>query len=67
MWHTPAVDRTDLIYFSTGNPGPDYNGTRCGDNLFTASIVAIDAYTGGTVGTFSKSIMIFGTTMLRTP
>ena len=36
-----------MIYFSTGNPGPDYNGSeRAGDNLFTASIVALDAYTG---------------------
>jgi alcohol dehydrogenase (cytochrome c) len=36
-----------LIYFSTGNPGPDYNGAvRAGDNLFSASIVAIDAKTG---------------------
>ena len=36
-----------MIYFSTGNPGPDYNGSvRPGDNLFTASIVALDAYTG---------------------
>ena len=36
-----------MIYFSTGNPGPDYNGSsRAGDNLFTASIVALDVYTG---------------------
>ena len=48
VWHTPAVDpELGMIYFSTGNPGPDYNGAvRAGDNLFTASIVAIDAYTG---------------------
>ena len=48
VWHTPAVDPDlGLIYFSTGNPGPDYNGAiRAGDNLFTASIVAIDAYSG---------------------
>ncbi|MDG2420901.1 MAG: PQQ-binding-like beta-propeller repeat protein [Gammaproteobacteria bacterium] len=48
VWHTPAVDPDlGLLYFSTGNPGPDYNGAiRPGDNLFTASIVAIDAYTG---------------------
>jgi alcohol dehydrogenase (cytochrome c) len=36
-----------LIYFSTGNAGPDYNGAvRPGDNLFAASIVAIEAATG---------------------
>ena len=48
VWHTPAVDpELGMIYFSTGNPGPDYNGSvRPGDNLFTASIVALDAYTG---------------------
>ena len=48
MWQTPAVDPAlGLIYFSTGNPGPDFNGAvRAGDNLFTASIVAIEARTG---------------------
>ena len=48
VWQTPAVDpELDLIYFSTGNPGPDMNGKiREGDNLFTASIVAVDAHTG---------------------
>ncbi len=48
VWQTPAVDpELGLIYFSTGNPGPDYNGAvRAGDNLFSASIVAIDAATG---------------------
>jgi quinohemoprotein ethanol dehydrogenase len=48
VWQTPAVDpELGLIYFSTGNPGPDYNGAvRKGDNLFTASIVALDAKSG---------------------
>jgi alcohol dehydrogenase (cytochrome c) len=48
VWQTPAVDPAlGLIYFSTGNPGPDYNGAvRKGDNLFSASIVAIEAQTG---------------------
>ena len=48
IWQTPAVDpELGMIYFSTGNAGPDYNGgARAGDNLFTASIVAIDAATG---------------------
>ena len=48
VWQTPAVDpELGLIYFSTGNPGPDFNGgVRTGDNLFTASIVALDAKTG---------------------
>jgi len=48
VWNTPAVDpELGLIYFSTGNPGPDFNGAvRAGDNLFSASIVAIEAKTG---------------------
>ena len=29
VWQTPAVDpELGLIYFSTGNPGPDFNGAR---------------------------------------
>jgi alcohol dehydrogenase (cytochrome c) len=48
VWQTPAVDpELGLLYFSTGNAGPDYNGAvRPGDNLFAASIVAIEAATG---------------------
>ena len=48
VWQTPAVDPAlGLIFFSTGNPGPDYNGgVRAGDNLFSASIVALDIKTG---------------------
>ncbi len=48
VWQTPAVDPAlGLVYFSTGNAGPDFNGVRrAGDNLFTSSIVAIDAATG---------------------
>ena len=48
VWHTPAVDPSlGLLYFSTGNPGPDFNGAvRPGDNLFSVSIVALDVKTG---------------------
>jgi quinohemoprotein ethanol dehydrogenase len=48
MWQTPAVDpELGLIYFSTGNASPDLDGAgRAGDNLFTASIVALEAETG---------------------
>jgi len=48
IWQTPAADpELGLVYFSTGNAGPDYNGAyRAGDNLYTASIVAVDAATG---------------------
>ncbi len=48
VWQTPAIDpELGLVYFSTGNPGPDLNGSvRPGDNLFSVSIVAIEAKTG---------------------
>ncbi len=48
VWQTPAVDpQLGLLYFSTGNPGPDLRGgVRPGDNLYTSSIVALDAHTG---------------------
>ena len=48
VWQTPAVDPAlGLLYFSTGNPGPDYNGAvREGDNLFATSIVALEVETG---------------------
>src|SRR3954454_14191936 len=48
VWQTPAVDPDlGLLYFSTGNAGPDNNGSkRAGKNLFTASIVAVNVKTG---------------------
>ena len=48
VWQTPAVDpELGLIYFSTGNASPDLDGSRrAGDNLFAASIVALDVETG---------------------
>jgi alcohol dehydrogenase (cytochrome c) len=48
VWQTPAVDpELGLVYFSTSNPGPVLNGNlRPGDNLFSVSIVAVDARTG---------------------
>ena len=37
----------NLLYWGTGNPNPDYYGAgRRGDNLYTDSIVALDANTG---------------------
>ena len=48
IWNTPALDpQLGLIYFSVGNCGPDYDGSmREGDNLFCASVVALNAKTG---------------------
>jgi quinohemoprotein ethanol dehydrogenase len=49
IWQTPSIDPDlGLIYFSTGNAFPDFNQgeTRPGDDLFTASIVALDFHSG---------------------
>jgi quinohemoprotein ethanol dehydrogenase len=48
IWNTPALDpELGLVYFATGNCGPDYDGSmREGDNLFCASIVAVEYKTG---------------------
>jgi quinohemoprotein ethanol dehydrogenase len=48
IWNTPAIDpQLGLIFLSTDNPAPDLNGAgRAGDNLYTDSILALDARTG---------------------
>jgi quinohemoprotein ethanol dehydrogenase len=48
IWQTPAIDpKLGLIYFSTGNAAPDFNGSaRAGDNLYSVSILALDVRTG---------------------
>lgn len=48
VWQTGSYDpELDLIYWGIGNPGPDWNGdSRPGDNLYTDSVVALDADTG---------------------
>jgi alcohol dehydrogenase (cytochrome c) len=47
-WTTGTFDpELNLIYWGTGNPTPGYyGGDRQGDNLYTASVVALDADTG---------------------
>lgn len=47
-WITGTYDpELNLVYWGTGNPGPDMNGdVRPGDNLYTCSMVALDADTG---------------------
>jgi alcohol dehydrogenase (cytochrome c) len=47
-WVTGTYDpELNLTYWGTGNPGPDMNGdVRPGDNLYTCSLVALDADTG---------------------
>jgi glucose dehydrogenase len=48
VWVTGSYDPDlNLVYWGTGNPGPDFNGdNRLGDNLYTDSVVALDADTG---------------------
>jgi alcohol dehydrogenase (cytochrome c) len=48
IWVTGTYDpQQNLVFFGTGNPGPDYySNAREGDNLYTASLVALEADTG---------------------
>jgi alcohol dehydrogenase (cytochrome c) len=47
-WGSGSFDPDlNLIYWGTGNPAPDYNGSlRPGDNLYTDCVLALDADTG---------------------
>jgi alcohol dehydrogenase (cytochrome c) len=47
-WITGSYDPlTDLLYWGVGNPAPAFSGdVRPGDNLFTASVIALHASTG---------------------
>ena len=47
-WLTGSYDpELNLLYWGTGNPGPDYNGdVRPGDNLYSCSLLALDLDTG---------------------
>ena len=47
-WLTGSYDAaTNLVFWTTGNPCPDYNGSeRVGDNLWSNSVVALDPKTG---------------------
>jgi alcohol dehydrogenase (cytochrome c) len=47
-WNNGAYDPdTNTLYWGTSNPWPDYNGDfREGDNLYSCSVLALDADTG---------------------
>jgi len=47
-WNTGSYDpETNTLFWGTGNPAPDWNGDeRKGDNLYSCSLLAIDADTG---------------------
>ncbi|HEY2056551.1 MAG TPA: PQQ-binding-like beta-propeller repeat protein [Solirubrobacterales bacterium] len=47
IWNTPTVNpETGTLFFSTSNAAPWVGDERKGENLFTVSIVALDAETG---------------------
>ena len=48
IWVTGSYDPdTNLTYWGTGNPGPDWDGAgRLGDNLYSCSVIALNADTG---------------------
>jgi len=48
VWVTGAYDpEQNLLFYGIGNPGPDYHSdSRLGDNLYSDSLVALDADTG---------------------
>jgi alcohol dehydrogenase (cytochrome c) len=48
VWVAPAIDPVlGIVYFGTSNAAPQYGGeVRAGDNLFTATMLALDLKTG---------------------
>jgi alcohol dehydrogenase (cytochrome c) len=48
MWMPGTYDaELNILYWGTGNPAPDFNGSgRPGDDLYTSSVVALDPETG---------------------
>jgi len=51
VWITGNYDvETNIAYFGTGNGGPWMGDQRPGDNLYTASTIAIDVATGAIKG-----------------
>jgi alcohol dehydrogenase (cytochrome c) len=47
-WITGSYDpQLNLLYWTTGNPGPDYDGdVRLGDNLYSDAVIALNPDTG---------------------
>jgi alcohol dehydrogenase (cytochrome c) len=53
VWVTGVYDpATNLTYWGTGNPGPWMGDKRPGDNLYTSSVMALDAASGKLKGHF---------------
>ena len=66
-WLPGSYDpETGTLFWPTGNPYPDTDGSgRQGDNLYTNSVLALDAQTGKLRGTINSRRMICGTGMRR--
>ncbi len=53
VWVTGNYDpETNIAYWGTGNGGPTIGDNRPGDNLYTASTIALDVATGAMKGYF---------------
>ena len=51
VWVTPTYDPAlNQVYWGTGNPGPWMGDARPGDNLYSNSVLALDAATGAIAG-----------------
>ena len=61
-WVTGSYDPDlNLIYWGTGNPGPDWNGeVREGDNLYSDSLIALDADSGKLKWYFQRVLLCAG-------
>jgi alcohol dehydrogenase (cytochrome c) len=67
MYSSFALDtETGILYSPTGNPGPDFSGDyRPGENLYTCSVVMLDAETGLYADTTSSFHTMCTTGILR--
>jgi alcohol dehydrogenase (cytochrome c) len=52
FWTSFTLDTAyGVLYVASGNPAPDFDSQlRTGDNLYTNSVIALDAATGGMLG-----------------
>jgi hypothetical protein len=56
VWITGTYDpETNLTFWGTGNAAPWFGDQRPGDNLYTSSVIALDANTGRHQGPFPVS------------
>lgn len=66
VWAAMSFDsKLNLIYLPTGNATPDFfgGGRSALDDKYSSSVVAVDASTGGSAGTFRPRTTICGTSI----